>query len=104
MLGRWLRGSVVRQLTLIPVEAHNRQCLATSNPKTARSDECTNAGISLENRHFSPLLGSLGAPSRWQSSLSMSLQQQEIGPEARPHRQPRNRVAAASQTAISNSA
>jgi hypothetical protein len=32
-------------------------------------------------------------PSRRQSRLSMSLQQQEIGPEARPPRRPRNPVA-----------
>src|SRR6059058_2008536 len=97
MRDRWLRGSVVRQLALIPVEAHNRQCLATSNPKSARSDECTNARIALENRHFSPFLGTLGAPSKWQSSLSMSLQQHEIGPEACPPGRPRNLVAAASE-------
>jgi hypothetical protein len=60
-----------------------------ANPKTARSDECTNARISLENRHFSPLLGTLGVPSR----LSMSLQQHEIGLEACPPRRPRNPVA-----------
>src|SRR5436305_767796 len=68
-----------------------------SNRKIAMSDWCTNARISLENRHFSPLLRTLGAPSRWQSSLSMSLQQQEIGLEACPLRRPRNRVAAASE-------
>src|SRR6476620_10224664 len=99
-------------------KAHNRQWLASTTPtkdegrrmeaensqerisrelhsnrKIAMSDWCTNARISLENRHFSPLLGTLGAPSRWQSSLSMSLQQQEIGPEACPPRRPGNPVA-----------
>src|SRR5438067_1040507 len=47
-----------------------------------------------ENRHSSPLLGTPGASSKWQSSLSMSLQQHEIGPEACPSRRPRNLVAA----------
>jgi hypothetical protein len=36
--------------------AHNKQCLASFNPRTARTDWCTNAGISLENCHFPPLL------------------------------------------------
>jgi hypothetical protein len=45
------------------------------------------------NRHFSPLLGTLGAPSRWQSSLGISLQQHEIGPEACPPGRPRYPVA-----------
>src|SRR3954452_19276426 len=67
------------------------------NPKTARSDECTNARISLENRHFSPLLGALGAPSKWQSSLSMSLQHHEIGPGACPSSLPGTLVAEASE-------
>jgi hypothetical protein len=71
-----------------------------SNPSTARSAQCTNARISLENRHSSPLLGTLGAPSGWQSSLSMSLQQHEIGSEARPPRRPRNLVAAAEKRHI----
>ena len=42
---------------------------------------------------FLQLLGTLGAPSRRQSRLSMSLQQQEIGLEACPPRRPRNPVA-----------
>jgi hypothetical protein len=42
------------------------------------------------SRHF---LGTLGTPSKWQSSLGMSLQQHEIGPEACPPRRPRNPVA-----------
>ncbi len=64
-----------------------------SNPGTARSAQCTNARILLENRHFVQLLGTLGAPSRRQSRLSMSLQQHEIGLEACPPRRPRNPVA-----------
>src|SRR3954447_23031663 len=64
-----------------------------ANPKTARSHECTNARISLENRHFLQLLRTLGAPSSRQSRLSMSLQQHEIGPEACPPRRPPNPVA-----------
>src|SRR5690242_1424068 len=71
-----------------------------TNRKIARSDWCTDARIPLENRHFSPLLGTLGAPSRCQFSLSMSLRQQEIGPEARPPRRPRNLVAAAERRHI----
>ena len=43
---------------------------------------------------FLQLLGTLGAPSRRQSRLSMSLQQHEIGLEACPPRRPRNPVAA----------
>jgi hypothetical protein len=73
--------------------AHDRQWLASSNPRTARSDQCTNARISLENRNSLQLLGTLGAPSRRQSRLSMSLQQHEIGLEACPPRRPRNLVA-----------
>ena len=42
---------------------------------------------------FSPLLGPVGAPSRWESRLSMSLQQHEIGLGACPPRRPRNLVA-----------
>ena len=68
-----------------------------ASPKTARSEQCTDARIALENRHFSPLWGTLGARSRWQSSLRMSLQQHQIGPEACPPRRPRNLVAAASE-------
>src|SRR4051794_32601868 len=63
------------------------------NPRTDRSDECTNARISLENRHFLQLLGTLGTPSSRQSRLSMSLQQHEIGLEACLPRRPRNPVA-----------
>src|SRR4051794_7517709 len=63
------------------------------NPRTDRSDECTNARISLENRHFLQLLGTLGTPSSRQSGLSISLQQYEIGLEACPPRRPRNPVA-----------
>src|SRR3954464_10126352 len=74
-------------------KTHNRQWLESSNPRTARSEQCTDARISRENRHFSPLLGTLGVPSRRQSRLSMSLQQHEIGPEACPPRRPRNPVA-----------
>ena len=32
MVNRWSRGSVVSQLTLIPAQAHNRECLASSTP------------------------------------------------------------------------
>src|SRR6266404_2002905 len=97
MVNRLSRGSVVSQLTLIPAEAHNRQCLTSSNPKTVRSHQCTNARILLENRHFLQLLGTLGAPSRRQSRLSMSLQQYEIGLEGCPPRRPRNPVAEVSE-------
>ena len=62
-------------------------------PKNRQVSQCTNARISLENRHFLQLLGTLGAPSRRQSRLSMSLQQHEIGLEACPPRRPRNPVA-----------
>jgi hypothetical protein len=64
-----------------------------SNPKTARLDECTNAGISLGKCHFVPLSRTLGVPCRRPCSLGISLQQQEIGSEARPPRRPRSRVA-----------
>src|SRR5436305_12774982 len=57
------------------------------------SHRCTNARILLENRHFLQLLGTLGAPSRRQFRLIMSLQQQDIGLEACPPRRPRNPVA-----------
>ena len=65
-----------------------------SKPRTAKLHQCTDARISLENRHFSPLLGTLGLPSRRQSGLGMSLQQHEIGPGACPSRLPGNLVAA----------
>src|SRR5438270_9110726 len=74
-------------------KAHNRQWLASCNPRTARSAQCTNARILLENRHFLQLLETLGAPSSRPSMLSISLQQQEIGLEARPPRRPGNPVA-----------
>src|SRR4051794_6065135 len=57
------------------------------------SHQCTNARILLGNRHFPQLLGTLGAPSRRQSRLSISLQQHEIGLEAGPPRRPGNPVA-----------
>ena len=61
-----------------PCTSSQQTILASSNSKTARSDQCTNARILLENRHFLQLLGTLGALSGRQTSLSMSLQQQEI--------------------------
>jgi hypothetical protein len=68
-----------------------------ANPKIARFDECTNARILLENRHFLQLLGTLGAPSSRQSRLSISLQHQKIGPAACPPRRPRSPVAGVSE-------
>src|SRR3954469_14364866 len=55
--------------------------------------QCTNARISLENRHFLQLLGTLSTPSSRQSRLSMLLQQHEIGLEACPPRRPGNPIA-----------
>ena len=75
-----------------------------SNPTTAGSDQCTNARIWLENRHFSPPLETLGVPSRRQSKLSMSLQQNEIGPGACPSSLPGNLVARRPESAISKAA
>jgi hypothetical protein len=40
---------------------------------------CTNAGILLENCHFSPLLGTLGAPSTRDGLLRYSFRSQQIG-------------------------
>ena len=64
MVNRWSRGSVVSPLTLIPGEAqgretHNRQCLVSSTPtqEPPGQHQCTNARISLENRHFSATFG-----------------------------------------------
>src|SRR5689334_2551309 len=67
--------------------------LASSNQRTVKSDQCTNAKILLENCNSLQLSGTLGAPPRRQSKLSMSLQQHEIGPGACPPRRPRNPVA-----------
>jgi hypothetical protein len=101
----------IQQLPWTVDRTHDRQCLASSNPSKWTVDRgpysrqtmssllqpknrqvrvvyrCSNL---LENRHFSPLLGMLGVPSRRQSGLGMSLQQQEIGPEGCPPRRPRN--------------
>ena len=90
------RGSVVNQLTLILAATHNRQRVSRLPSQNAMSHKCTNARILLENRHFLQLLGTLGAPSRRQSRLSMSLQQHEIGPGACPSSLPGYLVARAS--------
>jgi hypothetical protein len=95
MVHRWSRGSVVSQLTLIATERSSQQTMCPelhAISKTTGSAWCTDAEISLEKSHLVPLLETLGVPPRRPCSLGMSLQQHEIGPEARRPRRPRNRV------------
>ena len=81
------------------MKAENSQQTMSREPPTQEPPGQTSVQtleFRLENRHFSPLLGTLGVPSRRQSKLSMSLQQHEIGPGACPSSLPGNLVAQAS--------
>ena len=58
-----------------------------------RLHQCTNARITLKNRHFPPLLGTFGVPSTRDGSLRKPFGSQQIGTEMSPSGRSENLVA-----------
>jgi hypothetical protein len=81
---RWSRGSAVSPLTPISADAHSRQSLSRSKPKNRQVRLVYRCWNFAGKSHFVSLWRTLRVPSRRPRSRGMSLQQQKIGPEARP--------------------